>query len=131
MDESTVKMIISFGDEFTKQFKNFPESDQRKIYEFVTHVQKHGFNGLKGRNKPSHNVDKNDSNFAAKVRYAIDNDLHHYHIGIPEYTQSPTGDMTSEYILHYVRVNDNEIRIVDMDSHPPFKMPSEKYLVKI
>jgi len=124
-------MNLLLGDEFIKQFKNFPELDQRKIYEFVTHVQKHGFNGLKGRNKSSHNVDKNDSNFAAKVRYAIDNDLHRYHIGIPEYTQSPTGDMTSEYILHYVRVNDNEIRIVDMDRHPPFKMPSEKYLVKI
>ena len=108
-------MIVIFGEEFIKQFKNFPESDQRKIYDFVIHVRHYGFNGLKGRNKPSHNVDKNDSNFATKVRYAIDNDLHHYHIGIPSYTQSPISDMTSEYILHYVRVNDDEIRIVDMD----------------
>lgn len=83
MGKSAITMIVSLGEEFTKQLKNYPVDDKRKIYEFVTHVQKHGFNGLKGRNKPSHNVDKNDSNFAAKVRYAINNNLHHYHIGIP------------------------------------------------
>jgi hypothetical protein len=122
-------MIVSFGDEFAKQFKNFPKSDQRKIYDFAMHVRQHGFNGLQGRNKPSDNVDTNDKNFVVNVRYAIEHKLHHYHIGIPTYTQSPTGDFTSEYILHYVRVNNDEIRIVDMDSHPPFKMPSEKYLI--
>lgn len=121
-------MIVNLGKEFAKQLKNYPREDKTKIHEFIIHVQQYGFEGLKGRNKPSHYVDRNDPSFAAKVRYAIDNDLHHYHIGIPNYTQSPTGDMTSEYILHYVRVNDNEIRIVDMDRHPPFKMPSEKYL---
>lgn len=121
-------MIVKLGDEFAKQLKNYPREDKSKIHEFIIHAQQHGFNGLKGRNKPSHDVDKNDSNFVAKVRYAIKHKLHHYHIGIPTYTQSPTGDFTSEYILHYVRVNDDEIRIVDMDSHPPFKMPSEKYL---
>jgi hypothetical protein len=121
-------MIVNLGEQFTKQLKNYSKEDKRKIFEFITHVQQQGFNGLKGRNKPSHNVDTNDSSFAVKVRYAIDNNLHHYHIGIPSYTQSPNGDMTSEYILHYIRVNDDEIKIVDMDSHPPFKMPSEKYL---
>jgi hypothetical protein len=121
-------MIVRLGDEFSKEVKNFPKEDRSKILEFIAHVQQHGFNGLKGRNKPSHNVDKNDTDFADKVRYAIENKLHHYHIGIPDYTQSPNGDMTSEYILHYVLVCDNEIKIVDMDSHPPFKMPSEKYL---
>ena len=69
-------MIVRFGDEFSKEVKNFPKEDTTKILEFITHVRQHGFNGLKGRNKPSHNVDKNDSNFATKVRYAIDNDLH-------------------------------------------------------
>ena len=123
-------MIVSLGDEFSKQLKHYPLTDKEKIYEFIRHVQQQGFVGLKGRNKPSHNVEKNDPDFAAKVRYAIDNNLHHYHIGIPHYTPSPNGDMTSEYILHYILVNDDEIRIVDMDYHPPFKMPNEKYLIQ-
>jgi hypothetical protein len=121
-------MIVNLGDEFLKQLRNYPKADKEKIYNFIQHVQQYGFQGLKGRNKASHNVDKNDPNFSAKVRYAIDNNLHHYHIGIPNYTPSQNGDMTSEYVLHYVLVSDDEIRIVDMDSHPPFNMPSEKYL---
>ena len=48
-------MIVRFGDEFSKEVKNFPKEDRTKILEFITHVMEHGFNGLKGRNKPSHN----------------------------------------------------------------------------
>lgn len=122
-------MIVSFGEEFTKQFQHYPETDKRIIFDFVMHVRQYGFEGLKGRNKSSDNVDKNDPEFIKKVRYAIENKLHHYHIGIPNYKLSQNGkDLTSEYVLHYVLVNDNEIRIVDMDNHPPFEMPKEKYL---
>jgi hypothetical protein len=128
VDEPNLRMTVSLGDEFRKAFKNYPEQDRIKIYDFIRHVQNIGFEGLHGRNKSSDNVDKNDPYFREKVRYAIDNKLYHYHIGIPEYKNSPVGDKTSEYVLHYILVNDNEIRIVDMDSHPPFKMPTQKYL---
>lgn len=35
--------------------------------------------------------------------------------------------MTSEYVLHYKRLDD-EIVIVDLTVHPPFKLPSENTL---
>lgn len=57
-------MIVKLGDEFVKQLKNYSREDKTKIHEFIIHVQQHGFYGLKGRNKPSHNV---DSNFAVTV----------------------------------------------------------------
>ncbi|STZ09176.1 Uncharacterised protein [Moraxella caprae] len=36
--------------------------------------------------------------------------------------------MTSEYILHYQRFDD-EIVIVDMSAHPPFELPSIDRLI--
>ncbi len=53
--------------------------------------------------------------------------LWHYHIGIPNYEQASNGDMVSEYVLHYIRGEDHII-IVDLDSHPPFNLPSDEYL---
>jgi hypothetical protein len=121
-------MTVSLGEEFKKAFKNFPKQDRVKIYDFIGHVQNKGFEGLKGRNKSSDNVDKNDPYFKEKASYAIENKLYHYHIGIPHYKYSTKGDQTSEYVLHYILVSDTEIRIVDMDNHPPFRLPTQKYL---
>jgi len=123
-----VRMTVSLGEEFKKAFKNFPKQDRVKIYDFIGHVQNKGFEGLKGRNKSSDNVDKNDPYFKEKASYAIENKLYHYHIGIPHYKYSTKGDQTSEYVLHYILVSDTEIRIVDMDNHPPFRLPTQKYL---
>ena len=121
-------MTVSLGEEFKKAFKNFPKQDRLKIYDFIEHVRNKGFEGLKGRNKSSDNVDKNDPYFKEKASYAIENKLYHYHIGIPHYKYSTKGDQTSEYVLHYILVSDTEIRIVDMDNHPPFRLPTQKYL---
>lgn len=128
MDESGLTMVVDFGELFRKEFNNYLEADQQKIFAFVKHVREFGLENLEGRNKPSSNVDTNDPNFLNKVRYATDNKLYHYHIGIPNYTLSPKGDKTSKYVLHYVLVDVNTIKIVDMSEHPPFKMPSEKHL---
>lgn len=58
-----------------------------------------------------------------KVEYAQLHQLHHYHIGIPCYTASSRGDLTSEYILHYQKISDFEIKLIDLDFHPPFILP--------
>jgi hypothetical protein len=128
VDEPSLRMTVSLGEEFKKAFKNFPKQDRLKIYDFIEHVRNKGFEGLKGRNKSSDNVDKNDPYFKEKASYAIENKLYHYHIGIPHYKYSTKGDQTSEYVLHYILVSDTEIRIVDMDNHPPFRLPTQKYL---
>ena len=82
------RYIVSFGQKFLDQFDNFPPEDQDKILDFSNHVAEWGFDGLPGRNKPSHNVSTDDPCFRDKVRYAMDNNLWHYHIGIPSYDES-------------------------------------------
>jgi hypothetical protein len=132
MDETTASekgLTVLFGQIFIDRFNNFPVKDQKKIFEFVEHLKTKGFSGLAGRNKSSIDVDKNDSDFLKKVTYARDNCLYHYHIGIPYYDESNAfGDWTSGYILHY-KYSNGEITILDLDSHPPFILPAEKFLI--
>ena len=100
-----------------------------KIVQFITHLETEGFSGLKGRNKKSNNPNTNDSDFATKAKFAIKHKLFHYHIGIPEYQQSPHGDLTSEYVIHYSF--DEALGYVDViciDYHPPLELPYESDL---
>lgn len=118
---------VVFSPLFKQYLKNFPKQDQIKIGEFVEHLQKFGFTGLQGRNKSSDNVPTDDPNWAKKVRFAQQHSLWHYHIGIPSYTQTVAGELTSEYILHY-RLLADKIVIVGMSAHPPFELPTESEL---
>ena len=120
-------MNVRFGQLFAKHLLNYPVADQLKIRRFVQHLETYGFDDLQGRNKSSDNVPTDDPNWLTKVRYAQAHQLWHYHIGIPDY-QGINGDMTSEYVLHYQRFDD-EIVLVDMSPHPPFELPSVDYLV--
>lgn len=122
-------MEVELGQRFKQELKNFPIVDKVKIANFILHIQNIGFDGLAGRNKPSHEVPKDDPYWLEKVRYAREHQLWHYHIGIPEYdTDKSFGDQTSKYVLHYVKLP-NKIKIVDLTAHPPFTLPSELYLM--
>lgn len=118
---------VLYGEKFRKHLKNFPKNDQLKIRQFVEHIEQFGFDGLTGRNKSSDNVPKDNPNWAKIVAYAQAHQLWHYHIGIPTYTLSDSGDFTSEYVLHYVKGNDF-IKIVDLSAHPPLQLPTADYL---
>lgn len=119
---------VLFGEKIAKELQNLPEQDLIKIWQFKTHVEEFGFDGLAGRNKCSDDVPNDDPNWSIKVEKAQRYALWHYHIGIPRYDMSNDfGNYTSEYILHYVKGEDY-IRIVDFSRHPPFTLPSESYL---
>ena len=114
---------------FKKEQARFPKCDKEKIADFYLHLQSHGFTGLPGRNKCSQDVPSQHPEFLRTLQYAKDYNLHHYHIGIAVYDQSnPFGDWTSEYVLHYMLVDANTVRIAEMNAHPPFKLPSIDYL---
>ncbi len=120
---------VSYGEIFLKSFKHYPANDRAKIQEFIEHYECHGLQNLSGRIKKSSEVSNDDPLFASKVSFANENNLWHYHIGIPEYDDSKnSGDWTSEYLLHYQEISNFEIKIVDFDTHPPFNLPSVKYL---
>lgn len=121
---------VGLGLVFAKRLKNYPKEDRMKILSFMHHVQNNGFDGLEGRNKASDDVDKNDPKYITKVRYARKHVLWHYHIGIECYDMTyPFGERTSKYVLHYSRKEIDDIKIADMDEHPPFVLPAEDYLV--
>lgn len=111
---------------FYELFLSLSEEHQQKIFEFIAHVEQHDLKNLAGRNKssalPNPHTKRQQANFA----YAQKHCLWHFHIGIPDYV-GEHGDMTSEYILHYKRLDD-EIVIVDLTIHPPFKLPNENAL---
>lgn len=122
-------ITVIYSEQFRKEMVNYPDEDLRLIGRFVLHLNSYGFEGLEGRNKPSDNVPFNDPDYVAKSEYAKEYNLWHYHIGIPHYDKSkPFGDRTSEYVLHYRKVDSTTIKIVDLSSHPPFKLPSKLYL---
>jgi len=126
--EDNKGLTVKFGQVFINRFNNYPIPDQKKIADFAYHINISGFSGLPGRNKSSDDVDTNDHLFIEKVKFAKENNLYHYHIGIPEYdTTNQIGDWTSEYILHY-RFLDNVVLIADLDNHPPFTLPDIKFL---
>lgn len=131
MDETKREkgLIVEFGQIFINRFNKFPVTDQEKIFDFTTHIKLNGFSGLPGRNKQSTDVDKNDHQFLKKVHYARKNNLWHYHIGIPDYDKTNQfGDWTSKYIIHYQLFNET-VKVIDFDSHPPFTLPPEDYLL--
>lgn len=116
-------MNVDYSECFKQYLKNFPVNDQLKIKAFVEHIQQYGFDGLVGRNKSSDNVPKDAPNWLAKVSYAQQHRLWHYHIGIPFYEMAYNGEQVSEYILHYMRFDDS-IKLVALSYHPPFELPT-------
>lgn len=120
-------MKVIFATLFAKHLLDCPQNDRQKILDFAKHITRFGFVGLKGRNKSSDNVPIGDPKRQDKIRYAQTHRLWHYHIGIPTYQQSPKGDHTSQYVLHYM-LGDDYIVLVGLSAHPPFELPSESYL---
>ncbi|WP_439256877.1 hypothetical protein [Lonepinella sp. BR2271] len=121
-------MNVTFAPSFSQKLRDFIRTDREKVFDFAKHVEQHGFTGLQGRNKSSDQVPSTDPNRKAKIRYAKQHNLWHYHIGIPYYRQSSQGDWVSEFVVHYIK-QDNQITLIDIMPHPPFKLPHiEQYL---
>lgn len=122
-------MNVTLGAIFAERLQRYTKEDRDKILKFMLHVKQLGFDGLEGRNKFSDDIDKNDPKFITKVRFVNKHCLWHYHIGIAFYIEGTKfGDRLSKYVLHYSRLAPDEIKIADMDEHPPFVLPTEKFL---
>ncbi|MNQ33939.1 hypothetical protein D3C85_473840 [compost metagenome] len=70
---------------------------------------------------------------AAKKQFATEHCLHHYHIGVPNYTPSSDGGVSDKYLHYQLFTNENgkmEARFVGIDNHNPFKPPEQSRLVK-
>ena len=96
-------MQVIFADILDSEMGSLDESVQQAIFDFASHVETHGFKGLKGRNKSSAIPNPHTKRQRANFKHAQKNCLWHYHIGLLEYVEQANGEFTSEMILHYIR----------------------------
>lgn len=123
-------MKIYYSQSFLVKIKSLSLAEQRLIGDFVVSLQKSGFSGLPGRNKPSTGVSRNHINRIKLIQFAIANNLYHYHIGFESYnTSNKFGDWTSEYVVHYSNNNNGSVKLVSYGGHPPFKLPKNHELI--
>lgn len=114
-------MKVIFSNVLKARMSTLNDAEQQAVLNFAIHVKQHGLRGLAGRNKSSMPTNPRTKKQKARFAYAQKHCLWHYHIGIPHYV-GDKGDLTSEYILHYQRF-DNEIILVDLATRPPFELP--------
>lgn len=124
-------MRVELGKKLLQFLQTRDKDDSQKVFNFVTHVKQHGLANLEGRNKNSDDVPKDDPQFLAKVQRAREKKLWHYHIGIKCYKAGTVfGDRTSRWVLHYANHSPESIRLAMLDYHPPFRLPSDAWLVR-
>lgn len=92
----------SYSIQFAKEFSRFPDDQKDKVDSFLDVYEASGltnFAAYPGKITPSwKGLDAHDPKFA----YAFNNALWHYHVGLPSYRQSPSGNyQTSDKVLHF------------------------------
>lgn len=140
---TTNNNVLDTSEVLKDKLKKLGKAERRKVFDFFQAFEQGGFPAINSysiqgyivRNKSSDNVDPNDPDFAAKVKFAQENLLWHFHIGfydynytINGYTLSQNGDLTSQWVIHYQKFADNHINVVDLTPHPPFELPSKDSL---
>ncbi|AWB65156.1 hypothetical protein C2869_01270 [Saccharobesus litoralis] len=127
-----MKFTWKFSDQFAKEFTSFPDDYRNSVVDFITTYQDYGlsdFSKYEGKIAPSWSGNGSEED----KKYAKENHLWHYHVGLPEYEQLHDSYKTSDYLLHFQwKFKGNDISIVDMYRHykidGSFYLPSEKYL---
>lgn len=131
-----VQYQFTLSENFIKILDNLPNKpsrlhpeelpDQHKVAIFLQNYLAYGFNPnvLKGKLVNSDNVPTSDPDWLKKVQYAQQHKLYHYHIGIPFYQDSGKGYYTSEYVVHFQKLSDTHIKLVDFSYHPPMNLPT-------
>lgn len=128
-------MKIDYSKHLEKLFPKLSIEVQKGIFDFVQYVMENGLEGLPGRNKSSASVSRDDRTYLAKVKFATDYKLFHYHLGVPTYDKTKgLGSYTSEWVIHYVQVDEDTIKCVHVNPHSrqlSFRNPSPSMLEKL
>lgn len=92
---------VSFKLQFAKEFAVFAPDQQMAVASFVSTYQSHGLDDqtkFPGRISPSwHNLPTNHPNH----KYTLENELWHYHVGLPMYSGSGQWGRVSDWLLHF------------------------------
>lgn len=119
------------------KLKDFPIAAKRKVRKFMDEFLNGGFQAIdncfiesyKVRNKNSDDVNKNDNDFVEIVKFVLKHKLWHYHAGFYNinneypidngYKLSDKKDLVSQWLIHYQKLSDSHIVLVDIMAHPP------------
>lgn len=133
-NKDKTKNTFEFGKLFLIEYKNYPKDQQDAIALFIKTFLDHGlddFSNYKGKVTYSwKGLECDHPSFA----FTRNNSLWHYHIGIPDYRQSPYFNYhTSDYILHFMLLcNRTKIVLIDTTAHyrpdRTFWLPNPEYL---
>lgn len=122
---------------FLKEFQNFPTDQQDAIYDFTDLVEAGAlgnFGLFPGKTSQSWSgLIPSDPAY----QFAFNNNLWHYHVGIPTYRQVHSKFKTSDWVLHFQwdgwNSGGRHVVLVDCYQHykadGTFYMPSPNYLV--
>ncbi len=108
-----------FSATFSNEFPNFPQDQQDKILDFLDIYEAHG---LADRSRYPGKITHSWNTLLPShpnYNHAKQNDLWHYHIGLPSYTVRPHGRYkTSDWVLHFRWPHrGTHIDIVDLYTH--------------
>lgn len=125
---------------FKEKLKNFGMAEKIKIKRFMDEFSKGGFQSIdnyliqsyKVRNKSSDDISKEDNDFIVKTKHALKHKLWHYHAGFYNinneypidngYKLSDKKDLVSQWLIHYQKLSDSHIVLVDIMPHPPLNI---------
>lgn len=122
---------VEFSAHFTTVFETLTTDEKFLIRDFVKHFRNNGLRGFKGKIGPSDNVPHADPDRARKIWFANHHKLWHVHIGHPNWNpcKNPLASYrTSDWVVHFQKLSDSHIAIVDYNSHNPMALPARSSL---
>lgn len=100
---------------FSLKFDTLDYQFKRAIIDFLNHYKQYGLNNLTGKLVPTY---KQQDKLSEEYDFCFKNNLWHYHVGVPIYRLSKNGKYcTSLYLLHFSKVSNQEIKLLDILPH--------------
>lgn len=128
---------VDFTDYFTEQYDRLTTKEQDLIDDFVFFFETIGLKHspytprFTGKISSTENVPHGVYDRAAKIAYARRHRLWHVHIGWPHWNPSRNhmaNYKTSNYVVHFQKINDSYIALVGYDCHNPMRQPEKHRL---
>jgi hypothetical protein len=124
---------VNYLPKFSYEFERYPISQQDKILDFTDIFEEFGLSNFQKYEGKIAQSWKNLDYFDPNYTYTKNNNLWHYHIGIPDYKEIHSKYKTSDMVLHFQwEQGSNKINLVDIyfhyKSNGTFYLPPEDYL---
>lgn len=125
---------VDYSDHFTLLYDALPDSEKDLIDAFIFEFIERGFKGkFPGKLARTDNVPHSDPDREKKIWFAKRYNLWHVHIGHPQWNpcKNPMASyLTSDWVVHFQKLSESHIALVDYNSHSPMAQPSRRSLFR-